>query len=324
MTSVGLRGDASRLAVAGFDGFFTKPVRQSHLHDALAVAAGRSAARIDNAPIMTRHTVAESRFASKKILVVEDNPTNQAVAMALLKKLGYSGDLAANGLEAIRAVQEHSYDLILMDCRMPEMDGYEATRLIRLPETGAKNPQAPIIALTAHAMTREQNRFREAGMDDYLAKPVQVKTLAEMLSRWLTHTNGKNKDAQHQGKPVEIKAREKDRVIFAEEELRERLMNDAEVAQVALKRFLEGTPGQIDKLQGCLERGDVTAAQQAAHSIKGAASNVSAKQLHRTVEEIEAFLAVKSWQDAALMLPRLREQLELFKDSVGKSSWLKH
>jgi len=323
MTSVGMRGDASRLAVAGFDGFFTKPVRQSHLRDALAVTAGRSAARVESAAMITRHTLAESHFAGKKILVVEDNPTNQAVAMALLKKLGYEGDLAANGLEAIRAVKERFYDLILMDCRMPEMDGYEATRLIRQPETGAKNPQVPIIALTAHAMTDQQNKFREAGMDDYLAKPVQIKILAEALSRWLTHTHGKEQTDHRKSKTVDIKPPEKDWIIFAEAELKERLMDDADVASLVLNRFLESTPVQIDYLIKCMEQGEIAEAQKTVHSIKGAASNVSATQIQKTARDIETALHQKAWQEAALMLPRLREHLELFQNAVKKSVWVK-
>jgi PAS domain S-box-containing protein len=323
MTSLGVRGDASRLSAAGFDGFFTKPVRQSHLHDALAMAAGRSVSDVSTAPIITRHSIAEFRFTGKKILVVEDNPTNQTVALALLKKLGYAADLAANGREAIRAVQNNAYDLVLMDCRMPEMDGYEATRLIRNPQTGAQNAGMPIIALTAHALMDDQNKYLEAGMDDYLAKPVQIKMLAEVLSRWLTCTNGKTICANRRGKPLEIKAEEKQRIIFAEADLKERLMDDACVAAMIVTRFLDDMPGQIDLLKACLEKGDIPGAQRHAHSIKGAASNVSAQALQKAAEHIQSAIEHRAWREAAVMLPRLPEQLELYQDAVKKSPWLK-
>ncbi len=323
MTSVGVRGDASRLAAAGFDGFFTKPVRQSHLHDALSMAAGRNPGSASPAPIITRHTIAEFRVTGKKILVVEDNPTNQMVALALLKKLGYAADLAPNGIEAIRAVQAVAYDLVLMDCRMPEMDGYEATRQIRNPQTGAKNPGMPIIALTAHAMMDDQNKYREAGMDDYLAKPVQIKMLAEVLSRWLTCTNGKTKSAHGKALPLEIKAQDKERIIFAETDLKERLMDDADVAAMIVTRFLTDAPGQIDLLKACLEKGDIPGAQRQTHSIKGAASNVSAQALQKAAEQIQQAIDQRAWKEAAVMLPRLSEQLELYKSAVQKSPWLK-
>ena len=104
--------------------------------------------------------------------MVEDNPTNQDVAVAILNKLGYRADLAANGVEALAALREADYDVVLMDCEMPEMDGYEATRRIREPGTGTRNPQIPIIALTADAISGDREKCLQAGMNDYLAKPI--------------------------------------------------------------------------------------------------------------------------------------------------------
>lgn len=207
---------------------------------------------------------------------------------------------------------------------LPEMDGYEATRLIRNPQTGAQNAGMPIIALTAHALMDDQNKYLEAGMDDYLAKPVQIKMLAEVLSRWLTCTNGKTKCANRRGKPLEIKAEEKQRIIFAEADLKERLMDDACVAAMIVTRFLEDMPGQIDLLKACLEKGDIPGAQRHAHSIKGAASNVSAQALQKAAEHIQSAIEHRAWREAAVMLPRLPEQLELYQDAVKKSPWLKN
>ena len=152
---------------------------------------------------MTRHTVAESARRSGRILLVEDNPTNQKVALAMLQKLGWRADVAANGLEAIRAVKHIAYDLVLMDCQMPEMDGFDATRSIRELEAGssplaAGHPGAsasrlehrasrlPIIAMTANSMQGDRERCLEAGMDDYISKPVQPEDLAGKINRWLS------------------------------------------------------------------------------------------------------------------------------------------
>ncbi len=323
MTSLGVRGDAARLALVGFDGFFTKPIRQSHLREALSMAIGRAKEKIESGAIITRHTIAESRLAGKKILVAEDNPTNQTVALALLKKLGYEADLAANGIEAVRAVKRVAYDLILMDCQMPDMDGYEATRLIRNRATGAINPDIPIIALTAHAMTEDRSKYVDAGMDDYLAKPVQIKMLAEMLSRWLTRTNGKGRGADKLGTPLEIRAPEKARIIFAEDEMKERMMDDAEVAGLIISRFLADMPGHLEALRGCLEKGDIAAGARHAHSIKGAAANVSAPEIQETAQKIQETIERRNLREAALLFPRLAEQLELYKNAVSKSGWLK-
>jgi CheY-like chemotaxis protein len=117
--------------------------------------------------------------------VVEDNMTNQLVALALLDRLGWRADAVANGKEALASLRGIAYDLVLMDCQMPEMNGYEATARIRDPQSGVVNPKIPIVALTAHAMAGDRERCLAAGMDDYLAKPVQLTTLAAVLNKWL-------------------------------------------------------------------------------------------------------------------------------------------
>jgi len=117
------------------------------------------------------------------LLLAEDNLVNQRVAMAVLKKLGLSADLASNGEEAVRACQSRRYDLVLMDCQMPEVDGFQATRRIRALEAPGKH--VPILAMTANAMEGDRERCLQAGMDDYLPKPVTFDALREVLARWL-------------------------------------------------------------------------------------------------------------------------------------------
>jgi PAS domain S-box-containing protein len=187
MTSLGQRGDARRLEALGFAAYLTKPIRQGQLHDCLALALGRKIAE-KSAPdnhLITRHTVAEARLRGARILLTEDNITNQQVAVALLKKLGCRADVAANGKEALEALRTIPYDLVLMDCHMPEMDGYEATRRIRDPHSSVRDHTIPVIAMTARVMTGDREECLEAGMNDHLAKPVDPKALAEMLDKWL-------------------------------------------------------------------------------------------------------------------------------------------
>ncbi|MBN1234605.1 MAG: response regulator [Methanotrichaceae archaeon] len=117
--------------------------------------------------------------------MAEDNPLNQKVTQAMLRKMGLHGHVVANGEEAVNALKTIPYDLVLMDCQMPEMDGFEATRCIRQDGSGALNPGIPIIAMTALAMQGDRERCIQAGMNDFIAKPVQKRELAVMLARWL-------------------------------------------------------------------------------------------------------------------------------------------
>ena len=187
MTSMGQRGDAARFQRIGFAGYFAKPVRQSHLRACLATIRGRLSRDRELAAdrLITQHLIGEAARRRVRILLAEDNAVNQRVALAMLKKLGYRADAVANGLEAIAALRDIPYDLVLMDCQMPELDGYEATRRIRAPGCGVLRPTAPIVAMTANAMKGDREKCLEAGMDDYITKPVQLKELAEVLERWL-------------------------------------------------------------------------------------------------------------------------------------------
>ncbi len=187
MTSMGQRGDADRLRQIGFAGYFTKPVRQSHLRECLAMIRGHTmqARELAANTLIARHFITEATQRRSRILLAEDNAVNQRVALAILKKLGYRADAVANGKEAVAALRDIPYDLVLMDCQMPEMDGYEAARSIRDPHSGTLRPTVPIVAMTANAMKGDREKCLEAGMDDYISKPVQPRDLADTLERWL-------------------------------------------------------------------------------------------------------------------------------------------
>jgi PAS domain S-box-containing protein len=190
-------GDATRLQQLGFSACLLKPIRRSALRDCMAAAIGRQ--NICSSALSDGHSptvpaapscITVPRRSRARILVAEDNPTNQVVAVAILKKLGYGVEAVANGGEAINALSEIPYDLVLMDCQMPEIDGYEVTRWIRSRDSGVRNPDIPIIAMTAHAMKGDRERCLAAGMNDYISKPVQREELAETLARWLAEPVG--------------------------------------------------------------------------------------------------------------------------------------
>jgi signal transduction histidine kinase/DNA-binding response OmpR family regulator len=173
-----------RAIAAGFTSVVTKPIKRSELFEAIAAALGKQSATDSISARSSRLRPAASWTSSKRILVVEDNIFNQQVALAQLKKLGYTAQAVANGKEAVNAVSQTNFDCILMDCQMPEMDGFQATALIREMEKKS-NRHTPIIALTANAMREDKKRCLECGMDGYLSKPLRKEQLAEALARWL-------------------------------------------------------------------------------------------------------------------------------------------
>ena len=194
LTSLGRRGDAKIAQDAGILAYLTKPVRQGQLIECLSLVMATSeqtAARADNQPplMITRHRLSEAQAPrSPRVLVVEDNPVNQKVAARMLEKLGCRVDVAANGREAVEGLARIQYALVFMDCQMPEMDGFEATSLIRQQERAWGH--IPIVAMTANAMAEDRARCLAIGMDDFLSKPVQPQDLAEILRRWLSLQEG--------------------------------------------------------------------------------------------------------------------------------------
>ncbi|MFZ4857768.1 MAG: response regulator [Desulfuromonadaceae bacterium] len=184
VTSLAQRGDAATLEKIGFVGYLAKPVKQAQLYSCIALALNRAQTAAPSTALITRHTVAEIATRGLRILLAEDNIINQKVAQSMLGKLGYKADVAADGLEAVRALELIDYDIVLMDCQMPEMDGFAATAVIRDPASHVRNHKVPIIAMTANAMQGDREHCLEAGMDDYLSKPVKKDELAVMLEKW--------------------------------------------------------------------------------------------------------------------------------------------
>ncbi len=188
MTSMGKRGDVKQLQKIGFTAYLTKPVKQWQLYECLSKVAGIKKETAEEKPpaLITRHSISDDQKRKIRILIAEDNRTNQMVILKILNKLGYSADAVANGKEAVEALEIFPYAAVLMDCQMPELDGYDATRIIRNPESETLNHKVPVIALTASAMQGDRERCIKAGMDDYLSKPIDTQKLYEMLEKWIS------------------------------------------------------------------------------------------------------------------------------------------
>jgi len=247
-----------------------------------------------------------------RILLAEDHPVNSEVMLAILGQLGYQAKAVPDGREAVKALQAMSYDLVLMDCQMPEMDGYEATRMIRDPSTGVLNPRIPIIAVTACAMVGDREKCIEAGMDDYLSKPVGPDKLAQMLRRWLSPRSHKPDQS-----PVPKETQQSGATVFDCQGLVKRLGGNQVLAAKVVSLFLEQAPSRLSALRQQLMSYDCQAARREAHTLKGSAATVSAPIMRSLALEAEQAASAGEWAKLEEVLPRMEDQLDRLKTAVG-------
>lgn len=190
LTSAGHRGDAARCQELGVAAYLLKPIRQSELRETIARVLGAKEQK-GAIPLITRYSLHDARepSSSLRVLLVEDNPVNQRLASRQLEKRGHSVVVAANGLEALEALEKENFDLVFMDVQMPVMDGFETTAAIRKKER-ARGVRLPIVALTAHTMKGDQEKCLAGGMDGYLTKPIRPQELNEILRSYLERREG--------------------------------------------------------------------------------------------------------------------------------------
>ena len=327
LTSFGERGDGTRFLDIGFAGYLTKPLRQSHLRECLSlVIAGKRTEGIQEVSgLVTRHTLSELHRGQVRLLLAEDNPTNQIVALSILRKLGLRADVAANGREVLEALRRIPYDLVLMDCQMPEMDGFEATRRIREPGAEVINGGIPIIAMTAFAMKGDRERCLAAGMDDYLSKPVQPDELAQVLDRWLCGKRDPELGDGRRGgmtKPPAARAGENPPPVFDRDAFLERVMGDGELAREVCGAFLRDMPVQIAGLAEAMARGDAKRTELLAHGIKGAAANMGAEALREAAFRIEKIAAGGSLQALSGPVDELERRFSHLRDVMGGQGFM--
>ncbi|MBF0529159.1 MAG: PAS domain S-box protein [Deltaproteobacteria bacterium] len=322
LTSLGERGDAARLERAGFAGYLKKPLRQAQLRDCLAMVLGRAVTSSQGMSprLITRHTITEGRKSRLRILLAEDNHTNQIVALSILKKLGYHADAVANGLEAVKALEMIPYDLVLMDLQMPEMDGIEATVQIRHPESTVLNHEIPIIALTAHAIQREISKCLAAGMNDYLSKPISPQGLADMLEKWLWK-NGENGKIIHENNFVLGESLTLDRsspFFFNKAVLLKMVMGDQNLAMDLIRIFLQDIPLRLEELKKLIDAGDLPGVLSKLHNIKGAAANLCFETLRDEAIKMENAGQAGDLAGLKANIPHLQEIFEQFRDAMEK------
>jgi two-component system sensor histidine kinase/response regulator len=268
LTSHGQRGDAQSARQAGLQAYITRPIRGAQLRDVIERVMGLK--HTDRNKLITRHSLNESGAGWQyRILIADDNVIDQKIALVLLKKLGLHADVAGNGVDAVSAVRGHRYDIVLMDIQMPEMNGYEATAAIReLEQATSSGQHIPVIALTGSEQQGDQERCIEAGMDDYIAKPVIFEQLKYALSQWLPAESSAlvlpNVPVDGQQHPA-LEADPIDAPIF--ENLR--LALAAEFDNV-VSIYLDDAHKRLADMQAAAAAGDGRSLNRAAHTLKSA------------------------------------------------------
>jgi len=297
LTSRGPRdhADARR---SGIDTVLTKPVRQRRLYEALThVLRAPEPVR----PVSAGPPPPGVPAAPRRVLVVEDNPVNQRVALLLLRKLGYRADAVGNGFEALEAAGRIAYDAIIMDCQMPEMDGYAATRAIRRRQ--GNGPRVPIIAMTAHAMEGERERCLAAGMDDYVSKPVREEELHRALEQWLSARAPQAPTLD----PAALEALLGPGASAA-----------AEVAAI-VEAFLAQAVEQLAALRVAAARGEAGALAAVAHSLKGSSSALGAQRMAGLCSQLEHAGRSGNLDGVVLITEELADELEAVRGELGRT-----
>jgi PAS domain S-box-containing protein len=311
MTSIAQQGDASRMRDIGFSAYITKPVKNTHLYDTLLVALNskQSKALKANTPLITKHTIKESKKQNIRVLVAEDNVINQKVAIKLLDKLGYHADPVGNGREAVEALKMIPYDIVLMDVQMPEMDGFEATKMIRDSKSSVLNSDVPIVAMTAHAMKGDREKCLSAGMNDYISKPVQPDVIAAMIQKWTNSNSGNQKSRGYMMSRKDVR-------IFDQTSLLERVNGDVELFHEMIELFLEQTPKLINDLSTSVEAVDVVAVNHHAHSLKGSSKTIAANALAEVAFQMELASKKSTLEKSVDLMDKIKFEFDEFKQAV--------
>jgi len=300
ITSQGQRGDAQRCRDLGLAAYLTKPVAQSDLLDAIMTALGVPIQPVNE--LVTRHTLREGRIGLK-LLLAEDNMVNQKLATVLLGKQGHQVHIANNGLEAIEAWKNQSFDAILMDVDMPEMNGYAATEHIRQAEcsTGA---HIPIVAMTAHAMQGAREECLSHGMDGYLSKPIQVELLLRELEAFLPQLQSTELAAVQETEPD-------DACVANFAQLRQTVDHNRDLFEDLYSQYRADAPQQRERLQQALKQGDLAAMRRAAHAIKGMVGIFAAERTVRAAAQVEQCAALEDAAGAVDGLERSLDELDV-------------
>jgi len=304
---------------AGIIGFLSKPVRQSQLYNCFVAALETSAQGSLPAPLPHPTPVIALRPLQGRILLAEDNPVNQEVAVGMIESLECQVDVVETGLQAIEALERCAYDAVLMDCQMPEMGGLEATRVIRereaLPSTSHTAVHTPIIALTAHALPSDRDQCLAAGMDDYLSKPFTLEALHATLARWLRQAAVTASAAAERSGAM--------RLVSVDRKALDTLRSlhrggTPDLLHKVLYIYLNNAPLLLNTMRDAVAHSDALALQRAAHSLKSSSANVGALQLAAFSKEMEALGKAQSMAQAIPLLATMEAEYAVVEEALQR------
>jgi CheY-like chemotaxis protein len=317
MTPIAEGGDARRWVELGVSESMTKPIVPSALFE--AIARVRSGNPQLSGSILTEAATTPLWSEQTRVLAVEDNQINQRVIQELLEQRGVEADLASNGIEAldvlVNASPDCPYTLVFMDCQMPEMDGYEATRQIRNGQAGDRYRTIPIVAMTASAMKGDRDNCLEAGMSDYLTKPIDPQTLMSMLKKWAIE--GGEAEAIE---PTESTASNETAPILDRADVFQRFGGDEESIAEIYQFFLKDLPSEIEALQEHVKAEDIDNVACKAHGIRGIAANMGGAALKAIASQIEKAAQARDLSSVWHQMEELEAEFARLK--VAIEQWL--
>jgi PAS domain S-box-containing protein len=309
LTSAGRRGDGARCEQLGIGSYLLKPITPTELRDAIRLTVGREREPATEMGVVTRHSLREA-WQRLRVLLAEDNQVNQRLALAILDRLGHAVQVVSNGREALEALDSAEFDLVLMDIQMPEMGGLEATRHIRDREA-KEGGHLPIVAMTAHAMAGDRERFLAAGMDEYISKPISQERLREVVRNLGQPGSG----APAVSEPASVASAEAGveppsesngpGAAFNRTELMERVESDLDLLSTLVGVFKADRPNLLGAIEEAIAAGDAEALTAAAHTIKGALSVFGAEPARAIAERLE----LSSWKGEVETAPDLYAEL---------------
>ena len=293
-----------------------KPVRASDLYNTLISVLGRESLRTHPSPprAFAPEQIEHPPGREWRILLAEDNATNQKVAYAILKKAGLSAEIVQNGEEAIEALTRKDYDLVLMDVQMPVMDGFQAVHIIRDPASAVRNHDIPTVAMTAHAMEGDRQRCINEGMTDYVSKPIDPSLLIQTIARLLTAetgTTGTEATTEPSGEEAAAAS-----PIFDHEGALRRMGGDESLLYEVIAIFREDVVKRLESLSQAIDAGNSDDAQLHAHAIKGSAANVGATRIQELAEVMEREAKAGNLPTVAGKLAALESQIDAFRSTA--------
>lgn len=351
MTSAGQRGDGAQVAKLGFDAYLVKPVKQSVLLECISAVVGSIHSEVEGGrlPLITKHLLAEHKRRHGCILLAEDNPVNQKVALRMLQTAGYNCDVVPHGAAAVTAVLSGAYDLVLMDVHMPEMDGLEATQAIRKLDPPLNS--IPIVAMTADALPADVARCSQAGMDSYISKPIHMQELLRIVEQTLEHSPVTGQQVMLQkvepaGQPAEPPGAEVPPLPAADSSAQAPAppaapipeldlgalgasapmdvtasisrAGDREFWRELLEAYLRETQLRIASLAQALETGESATAVREAHTVKGGSSEMEAGPMRTLAMHIELLCKAGELERARQLLPALQEQFKRLQEFIAQ------